>query len=168
MDSSAFSHLDEHGNARMVDVGDKLVSRRVAEAEAVVRLSAAVADQLRSGAMPKGDVFQVARIAAIGAAKRTDELIPLCHSLPLDRVTAEFSWRNPTCLVIRVQAAATARTGVEMEALVGATLAALTVYDMCKALDKSISIEHVQLVSKTGGVSGDYRRAAEKEDGTSN
>lgn len=166
MDSPAFSHLDDQGNARMVDIGEKPVTRRLAEAEAVVRLSAVVAEQLRSGPMPKGDVLQVARIAAISAAKRTDELIPLCHSLPLDRVTAQFNWRDANCLEIRVQAAATARTGVEMEALLGASIAALTIYDMCKALDKSISIEHVRLVSKTGGVSGDYQRASESKDGT--
>ena len=166
MQSESFSHLDAAGQARMVDVGQKAITRRTAEAEAVVRMSAHVADKLRSGPMPKGDVLQVARIAAVSGAKRTDELIPLCHSLPLDQVTADFAWRDTTSLVIRVRAAATARTGVEMEALVGATVAALTVYDMCKALDKSISIEQVQLVSKTGGASGDFQRAEEKQDGT--
>jgi cyclic pyranopterin phosphate synthase len=166
MQPQSFSHLDDAGRARMVDVGDKAITRRTAEAEAVVRLSEPIAAKLRSGPMPKGDVLQVARIAAVGGAKRTDELIPLCHSLPLDQVTADFQWRDATRLAIRVRATATARTGVEMEALVGATVAALTVYDMCKALDKSISIEHVQLVSKTGGASGDYQRAAENEDGT--
>ncbi len=166
MSSSGFSHLDADGNARMVDVGEKAVTRRVALAHAQVRLSAAVADQLRSGGMPKGDVLQVARIAAIGAAKRTDELIPLCHSLPLDHVKVQFSWPESTCLLIEVEAAATARTGVEMEALVGASVASLTVYDMCKALDKSIVIETIQLVRKTGGASGDYRRVVEKQDGT--
>ena len=166
MKPDSFSHLDAAGNARMVDVGGKAVSRRLAEAEAIVCLSAEVANKLRSGPMPKGDVLQVARIAAIGGAKRTDELIPLCHSLPLDQVTAEFQWLDATRLSVLVRAAATARTGVEMEALVGATVAALTVYDMCKALDKSISIEKIQLVSKTGGASGDYQRAAEQEHGT--
>ena len=166
MNSQGFSHLDADGNARMVDVGEKLVTRRVAQAEARVRLSAPVAQQLRSGGMPKGDVLQVARIAAIGAAKRTDELIPLCHSLPLDHVKVQFSWPDETSLRIEVEAAATARTGVEMEALVGASVASLTVYDMCKALDKSIVIESIQLVSKTGGVSGDYWRVVEKQDGT--
>lgn len=166
MSSAGFSHLDVDGNARMVDVGEKSVTRRVAQAEARVRLSGPVADRLRSGGMPKGDVLQVARIAAIGAAKRTDELIPLCHNLPLDHVKVHFSWPVANCLLIEVEAAATARTGVEMEALVGASVAGLTVYDMCKALDKSIVIESIQLVSKTGGVSGDYRRGAEKQDGT--
>jgi cyclic pyranopterin monophosphate synthase len=166
MHPQSFSHLDATGKARMVDVGDKAITRRTAEAEAIVRMSAAVADRLRSGPMPKGDVLQVARIAAVGGAKRTDELIPLCHSLPLDQVTADFQWRDANLLVVRVRAAATARTGVEMEALVGASVAALTIYDMCKALDKSISIEHIQLVTKTGGASGDYQRPAEKDDGT--
>ncbi len=160
MQGSPFSHLDANGNARMVDVGDKPITRRVAKAEAKVRLSAPVAEQLRGGSMPKGDVLQVARIAAIGAAKRTDELIPLCHSLPLDQVQVEFHWQGDS-LLIQVESVATARTGVEMEALVGASVAALTVYDMCKALDKSIVIEQVQLISKTGGKSGDYQRAAE-------
>ena len=150
----------------MVDVGAKPITRRTAEAEAIVRMSASLAEQLKSGPMPKGDVLQVARLAAIGGAKRTDELIPLCHSLPLDQVTAEFSWDGPACLRVRVRAIATARTGVEMEALVGASISALTIYDKCKALDKSISIEHIQLVSKTGGASGDYQRAAEREHGT--
>lgn len=166
MNSQGFSHLDADGNARMVDVGAKPVTRRVAVAEARVRLSAPVGDSLRSGGMPKGDVLQVSRIAAIGAAKRTDELIPLCHSLPLDHVKVNFSWPEPTCLRIEVEVAATARTGVEMEALVGASVAGLTVYDMCKALDKSMVIETIQLDSKTGGVSGDYRRVAEKDNGT--
>lgn len=164
MHKESFSHLDPSGNARMVDVGAKPITRRTAEAEAVVSMSEPLAEKLKSGPMPKGDVLQVARIAAIGAAKRTDELIPLCHSLPLDQVIAEFSWLAPSRLRVRVQATATARTGVEMEALVGASVAALTIYDMCKALDKSISIEHIQLVSKTGGASGDYQRAL--EDGT--
>jgi cyclic pyranopterin phosphate synthase len=166
MQPHPFSHLDATGKARMVDVGGKEITRRTAEAEAVVSLSAEVAERLKSGPMPKGDVLQVARIAAVGGAKRTDELIPLCHSLPLDQVTADFEWQDATHLRIRVRTAATARTGVEMEALVGATVAALTVYDMCKALDKSISIEKIQLVSKTGGASGDYQRAAEQEHGT--
>ncbi len=166
MSSQGFSHLDADGNARMVDVGEKAVTRRVAIAQACVRLNASLADELRSGGLPKGDVLQVARIAAIGAAKRTDELIPLCHSLPLDHVKVQFSWPEPTCLLIEVEAAATARTGVEMEALVGASVAGLTVYDMCKARDKSLVIETIQLVSKSGGASGDFRRVAEKQDGT--
>ncbi|MCC6511756.1 MAG: cyclic pyranopterin monophosphate synthase MoaC [Pirellulaceae bacterium] len=165
MTSPTFSHLDAQGNAQMVDVGEKPVTRRSAVAEARVRLGLTVASRLQSGTMPKGDVLQVARIAAIGAAKRTDELIPLCHSLPLDHVKVQFSWPAETCLLIQVEAVATARTGVEMEALVGASLAALTVYDMCKALDKGIVIEHVQLVSKTGGASGDFKRAVETQDG---
>ncbi len=166
MSSPGFSHLDADGNARMVDVGAKPITRRTAQAAALVRLSTTVADKLRSGGMPKGDVLQIARIAAIGSAKRTDELIPLCHSLPLDHVKVQFSWPEPTSLRIDVEAAATARTGVEMEALVGASVAGLTVYDMCKALDKGIVIESIQLVSKTGGASGDYWRVAEKQDGT--
>ncbi len=113
--------------------------------------------------MLKGDVLSVARIAAIQAAKRTDELIPLCHSLPLDGVQVEFQWLSQTELKILVTASVTAQTGVEMEALVGASLAALTVYDMCKAVDRSLSIESIVLESKSGGASGDYQRTLMSE-----
>ncbi len=126
-----FSHLDPSGNARMVDVGDKAVTVRTAVAEAKVRCSGTVASALQSGGTAKGDVLQVARLAAISAAKRTDELIPLCHSLPLDSVEVHFDWPESDCLRIRVQSKATAKTGVEMEALVGASLAALTVFTTC-------------------------------------
>jgi cyclic pyranopterin monophosphate synthase len=160
MQSDSFSHLDERGEARMVDVGAKAVTRRQATAAAQVRLGGRVAELLRQSALPKGDVLQVARLAAIGAAKRTDELIPLCHSLPLDDVEVEFGWLGEDILEIRVTASATARTGVEMEALVGASIAALTVYDMCKAVDKGISIEQTRLISKSGGKSGDWLAGA--------
>jgi len=127
MKSSSFSHLDESGNARMVDVGGKPVTRRSAVAEGCLFFPEVVAERLRAGAVPKGDVFQVARIAAIQAAKRTDELIPLCHALPLEDVSVDFQWEAEQRLQIRVSVAATAKTGVEMEALVGASVAALTV-----------------------------------------
>jgi cyclic pyranopterin monophosphate synthase len=166
MQSQKFSHLDDAGNARMVNVGGKPVTHRTARAAATVQMSPIVANQIRGGPTPKGDVLQVARVAAIVAAKRTDELIPLCHTLPLDQVVVDFQWQSETRLHILVSAAATARTGVEMEALVGASVAALTVYDMCKSLDKGISIEHIRLVAKSGGSSGDYQRAEEREDGT--
>lgn len=166
MPQLSLSHLDESGNARMVDVGQKPIARRTAQAEAIVNLSSTVASHIRGGEIPKGDVLQVARIAAVGAVKRTDELIPLCHSLPVDGVTVEFQWQGDSRLRVLVGASATARTGVEMEALVGASVAALTVYDMCKSLDKSITIEQIRLVAKTGGTSGDFQRAQGENDGT--
>lgn len=154
----ALSHVDRRGNANMVDVGSKVVSTRSATAEATVELSQEAAEAIRSNSAKKGDVLTVARIAGIGAAKRTDELIPLCHSVPIDRVSVEFDWQSSTMLRIQATAKATGKTGVEMEALVAASVAGLTVYDMCKAIDKGIRISEVQLVSKTGGKSGDYQR----------
>ena len=158
MQSQPFSHLDENARAQMVDVGPKSVTRRQAVARATIRMGRQTAEALKAFALPKGDVLQVARVAAIGAAKRTDELIPLCHSLPLDSVSVDFGWLEECVLWVQVTACATARTGVEMEALVGASIAALTIYDMCKAQDKSMSVENVQLISKTGGKSGDWYR----------
>lgn len=142
-----FSHLDERGNAKMVDVGHKPVQQRIAIAEGFVRCQAATIKALRAKKLPKGDVFTVAKIAAIQAAKRTDELIPLCHSLPLDGVDVEFSLKkNEVC--IRASARTTAKTGVEMEALTAVSVAALTIYDMCKAVDKTMVIHDVRLISK--------------------
>ncbi len=142
-----FSHLDEAGGARMVDVGHKPAQARIAVAEGVVRCQAATIALLQSKQLPKGDVFTVAKIAAIQAAKRTDELIPLCHSLPLDAVGMRFSVEK-NCVRITAEARTTPRTGVEMESLVAVTVAALTIYDMCKAVDKTMVIEEVRLLSK--------------------
>ncbi len=149
------SHYDESGTARMVDVGEKSATKRTATAEAFVRLSEEVLRRLPDN--PKGDPLEVARIAGIQASKRTAELIPLCHPLSLTHadVTAETT---PKGVRITATAATVGPTGVEMEALTAASVAALTVYDMCKALDKSIEITVVRLVEKTGGKSGDYRR----------
>jgi cyclic pyranopterin phosphate synthase len=119
----------------------------------------ATAIQERSG--PKGDVLQVARIAALNGTKRTDELIPLCHNVPLDKVEVQFKWLSDCELEIQVMVAATSKTGVEMEALTGASMAALTVYDMCKAIDRSMQIASTQLLSKSGGVRGDYNNERE-------
>lgn len=159
MSDSKLSHLDDRGAAQMVDVGEKPLTRRTAVAEAICAMQpeTAVAIQEQSG--PKGEVLQVARLAAIQAAKRTDELIPLCHSIPIDRVGVEFEWLDAQRLRIRVSSVATGKTGVEMEALVGASIAGLVVYDMCKAIDRSMAIERVELVSKTGGSRGDYYRS---------
>jgi len=139
----------------MVDVGEKLSTRRTAVAEAFVALSPAVLAELPRN--PKGDPLEIARIAGIQASKRTAELIPLCHPLPLTHadVSAEAT---PEGVAITARAATVGPTGVEMEALTAASVAALTVYDMCKALDKGIEIRSIRLVEKTGGKSGDYRR----------
>jgi cyclic pyranopterin phosphate synthase len=142
-----FSHLDERGQAKMVDVGHKPVQQRIAIAEGSVRCQAGTIAALRARKMPKGDVFTVSKIAAIQAAKRTDELIPLCHSLPLDSVDVEFTLKK-NAVHIRAKAHTSAKTGVEMEALTAVSVAALTLYDMCKAVDKTMVIEGVRLASK--------------------
>jgi cyclic pyranopterin phosphate synthase len=154
------THLDERGQARMVDVGDKAVTVRTATARALVRMSPATAAAIVSGDAPKGDVLATARIAGIQAAKRTSELIPLCHPLALDKVTVDAEVDVDAGLVtITTLARVTGKTGVEMEALTAASVAALTVYDMVKGLEKSVTIAEVALLAKTGGKSGDYVRS---------
>ena len=153
------SHLDDTGAPRMVDVGDKPVSARRAVAAATVRMRPEVLTALLDAGGPKGDALITARLAGIGAAKRTAELIPLCHPLPLDRVDVELTPdREAGTIAIRAEVRVTARTGVEMEALTAASVAALTVYDMAKALQRDIVIERVELIEKSGGRSGDYAR----------
>lgn len=142
-----FSHLDAEGRAKMVDVGHKPAQIRIAVAEGFVRCQPGTISALRAKKLPKGDVFTVAKIAAIMAAKRVDELIPLCHSLPLDTVDVNFSLKK-SLVQITAEARTTAKTGVEMEALTAVGVAALTIYDMCKAVDKTMVIEGVRLVSK--------------------
>ncbi len=144
----------------MVDVGDKPVSRRRAVASAEVRMAPETLALLQEGAVAKGEVLQVARLAGILAAKRTDELIPLCHTLPLDSVRVDFEFSDAQTLELRAEACSTGRTGVEMEALAAVTIAALTVYDMCKGVDRGISIHRVQLEEKRGGRSGHWTRGA--------
>lgn len=149
------SHYDKAGRARMVDVSEKGPTRREAEASAFVAMSPAVVKALANN--PKGDPLEVARVAGIMAAKRTSELIPMCHPLPLSVVDVQAHVRhNGVAIASRVTT--TAVTGVEMEALVAASVAALTVYDMCKALDKGIEIREIMLQKKSGGKSGEYRR----------
>ena len=143
-----FSHLNERGEASMVDVGDKPVSRREARAEGFIRLEASTLAAIVEGEVPKGDVLAVARIAGIQAAKRTPEWIPLCHQLPLSKVEVSFEAVDGG-LRIAGLARTTAQTGVEMEALTAVTAAALTVYDMCKAVDHSMVIEGISLLEKT-------------------
>lgn len=157
-ESGYLSHIDPQGRAQMVDVGDKAVTRRQATARSVCVMNGETARAIRDNSLRKGDVLQVARLAAIAAAKRTAELIPLCHTLPLDNIDVQFQWLDDHRLEVQVTALATARTGVEMEAMVAASLAALTIYDMCKSSDRQMSIEQVQLLSKSGGVRGDFQR----------
>ena len=153
------SHYDRRGHARMVDVSDKERTRREAEASAFVVLAPKVLEALPAN--PKGDPLEVARLAGIMAAKRTSELIPLCHPLPLSHIDVQLHLcENGVAITTKVTTTAT--TGVEMEALVAAGIAALTVYDMCKALDKGIEIREILLTRKSGGKSGDYTRRQKK------
>jgi cyclic pyranopterin phosphate synthase len=153
--ANKLSHYDDAGHARMVDVSSKSATRREAEASAFVKMNPEVLQALPKN--PKGDPLEVARIAGIMAAKRTSELIPMCHALPLAHVDVEFRLcENGVAISTRV--VTTAETGVEMEALVAASISALTIYDMTKALDKGIEIREIVLQRKSGGKSGDYRR----------
>ena len=153
------SHYDAAGSPRMVDVSSKGETKRTARAHAFVRMAPEVVARLPQN--PKGNPLEIARIAGIAAAKKTSELIPLCHPLMLSHADVEVNVETNGVRIF-ASAATTAQTGVEMEALTAAAVAALTVYDMTKALDKSISIEELYLVEKTGGKSGDYRRKASK------
>ncbi|HSG35166.1 MAG TPA: cyclic pyranopterin monophosphate synthase MoaC [Sphingomonadaceae bacterium] len=152
---SKLTHLDEHGAARMVDVGGKVATARKAVASGRIRMSSTALSAIRDGDAPKGDVLAAARIAGIMAAKRTGELIPLCHPLALDAVTIDFAIEEDA---VRATATAslTGKTGVEMEAMVATSVALLTIYDMAKALDKAMVIEDVRLLSKSGGKSGEW------------
>ncbi len=156
-----FSHLDEKGRARMVDVGGKTKTARSARAEALVVMSEALLERLRSRTLPKGDPFEVVRIAGIQAAKKTSDLIPLCHPLPLSKIDVDVELTD-TGARIEAMVSTTAETGVEMEALVAASVAALALYDMCKGVDKGIEIGPIRLLEKSGGKSGDWRRGEEK------
>ncbi len=150
------THIDEHGKARMVDVSGKEATRRVATAQAVLTMLPETLHQICQNELAKGDALAVARVAGVLAAKRVDELIPLCHSLPLADVSVDFEFGEGQ-LLIKTSATTVAQTGVEMEALTAATVAALTVYDMAKAVDKRMVLGEVHLVSKTGGKSGEFQ-----------
>ena len=152
---SGLTHLDSQGNARMVDVGGKAATARRAVATGRIRMSPAALAAIRDGNAPKGDVLAAARIAGIMAAKKTGDLIPLCHPLALDAVTVEFALEDDG---VRATASAslTGRTGIEMEAMTAASIALLTIYDMAKALDKAMVIEGVRLLAKSGGKSGEW------------
>ncbi len=161
--TQALSHLSSTGQVRMVDVGGKLPTQRMARARAEVKLGPRIAAALkRTGAIAKGNVLETARIAGILAAKQTATLIPMCHTVPLDVLTVNTSWHGAT-LRIEATARCTGRTGVEMEALVAASVAALTVYDMCKSADKGIVLREIRLLEKRGGKSGTWRK--EKAEG---
>lgn len=159
---SELTHLDAQGNARMVDVGGKAVTSRVAVAAAEVSMSAQTLALIADGGHKKGDVLAVARIAGIQAAKKCADLIPLCHSLMLTSVTVDFELSmTSNRVLIHASCALDGKTGVEMEALTAASVAALTIYDMCKAVDKNMVIGNIRVLEKKGGKSGDYQRKAE-------
>jgi cyclic pyranopterin monophosphate synthase len=155
----SLTHIDENGKARMVDISEKTVTSREAVASGRIYMSQRTLEMITEGTMPKGDVFAAARIAGIMAAKRTSELIPLCHQIPLDAVKIEFiPDLEKNCVHIEATARCSWKTGVEMEALTAVSVAALTIYDMCKAVDKEMEISGITLLKKTGGKSGEYNK----------
>ena len=155
--NNELSHVDENGKAQMVDVGNKDDTKRSATASGKVFMSTETIEALERQELKKGDVLGVARIAGIQAAKKTSELIPLCHPLAINFASVDFRIRE-SCVEIQATVKTSGKTGVEMEALTACSVAALTVYDMCKSVDKSITIEEVKLLEKTGGKSGDWHR----------
>ena len=159
-----FTHFDDLGRARMVDVGEKEATRRTAVAAGRVRVNRATFDLIRTGGVKKGDVLTVAQVAGIMAAKRTPELIPMCHPIPISGIDLRL-WLDEAQLTVEIEATVrtAGRTGVEMEALTAVSGAALTVYDMCKAVQRDMVISDIRLVSKTGGVHGDYHREDESK-----
>ncbi len=156
--SDKLTHTDTDGAAHMVDVGAKTATKRTAVAEAHVSMKSATAELIKADAIKKGDVLAVARVAGIMAAKKTHELIPLCHPLAITGVDISFKWLSSSVLRVLATAKVDGKTGVEMEALTAATTSALTVYDMAKAVDKEMTISDVRLLEKTGGKSGTYQR----------
>ncbi len=156
--ANELTHVNANGEARMVDIGGKADTKREATACSSIFMSRDAASAIRENAIVKGDCLQVARIAAIQASKQTSNLIPLCHMLLIDSVEVHHEWRTETELQWCITVKSTGSTGVEMEALTAASIAALTVYDMCKAIDRSMTISKVMLLSKKGGVRGDYQR----------
>jgi cyclic pyranopterin phosphate synthase len=155
------THLDEKGRAKMVDVSAKALTQRESVASGKIYMKAATLSMAVSGSMSKGDVFSTARIAGIMAAKRTHEIIPMCHSIPLDSVVVDICEDFEKCCIdIKAKVKCTWKTGVEMEALTAVSVAAMTIYDMCKAVDKEMTIGEIMLIKKRGGKSGVYERAA--------
>jgi len=158
-DEPRLTHLNRQGEAHIVDIGDKAETRRRAVAEAVIEAAPRTIAAIAGGSLKKGDALTVARIAGIMAAKKTSELIPLCHPIALTSVEVEIAPVGEAALRVVATAESTGRTGVEMEALTAATVAALTLYDMAKAIDRGMTIGYVRLMEKSGGKSGDYRRS---------
>ncbi|GIW79833.1 MAG: cyclic pyranopterin monophosphate synthase MoaC [Gemmatales bacterium] len=154
-----WTHIDDQGASRMVDTSGKPETLREAKASGRVRLSAETAKQIRDNSLSKGNVLEVARLAGIMAAKRTGDLIPLCHPLPITSAKVDFDFENETLLRISATVKVFGRTGVEMEALTAVSVAALTVYDMCKAIDRTMTIEEIRLEEKSGGRTGHFRRS---------
>jgi cyclic pyranopterin phosphate synthase len=152
------THFDDHGASRMVDTSAKPETLREARASGRVRLAPSTVALIRDRALAKGDVLEVARLAGIMAAKRTGDLIPLCHPLPITAATVDFAFEGDDLLTIEATVRVFGRTGVEMEALTAVSVAALTVYDMCKAVDRTMTVERIRLEEKTGGRSGTFRR----------
>ena len=164
MKPEKLTHLDSSGEARMVDVGEKDSTRRVARAGARIRMGLETREQITAETNPKGAVLATARLAGIQAAKRTSDLIPLCHPLPLEHAEITFSWESEgdnesgsALLLVEAGVTVTARTGVEMEALTAVSVAALTIYDMCKAIARGMTIEEIRLLEKSGGRSGHWK-----------
>ncbi|MCP8882270.1 cyclic pyranopterin monophosphate synthase MoaC [Devosia sp. XJ19-1] len=160
MNTAGLTHLNEKGEAHIVDIGDKAVTRRRAIARARLSGEAATIATILGGGLRKGDALAVARVAGIMAAKKTSELIPLCHPIPLTKVSVDIEGDGDASIVIVAAAETTGQTGVEMEALVAASTAALTLYDMAKAIDRAMVISDLCLVEKSGGKSGDFQRAS--------
>jgi len=167
MQPHPLSHLDETGLAHMVDVGEKPVSRREAIAEGYVLMSADAAKAIQERTATKGDVLQIATIAAIQAAKQTSQWIPLCHIVPLEHVGIDFSWASACELRIEVTVRTSGKTGVEMEALTATSACCLTIYDMCKSIDRTMVIQKVQLTAKSGGARGPFFRSNANENAAS-
>lgn len=153
------THLDHQGNAHMVDVSDKSITKRTATAQAIVHMKPETLTKIIEGGLPKGDVIATARIAGIQAAKKTSDLIPLCHPLMLTKVSVDITILSDHEIQILCTCALSGKTGVEMEALTGASVTALTLYDMCKAVDKGIVIDNICLLEKHGGKSGDWSKS---------
>jgi len=156
--SSDLTHFDPQGASRMVDVGDKPVTSRLARASGKVHMQPATLARVQQRDLAKGDVLEVARLAGIMAAKRTSDLIPLCHPLGMDSVTIDFSFPDESTVAITSEVRTTGKTGVEMEALTAVSIAALTIYDMCKAIDRAMIIADIRLEEKSGGKSGHFLR----------
>jgi len=161
--SASFTHFDESGNAHMVDVGKKVETSRVASAGGTITMSRAAFELVKSGSMSKGDVLGIARIAGVMAAKKVDDLIPLAHPLMISKANIDFILHDKGWSIdILATVGITGKTGVEMEALTAVSVAALTIYDMCKAVDKSMTISNIRLLKKTGGKSGTFIREDER------